>query len=98
MNPQVIDLISDSESDSVSVNGSSISNVNSDRDGATEIVQPKAEELREMLKSKGWAEMDANNIKDGIYRLYGCNGEVWTYKSKRAGSDATGNSIMCKEM
>lgn len=79
MRPEVIDLVSDSASESSSVNGDN--NVLNEQQGPG-VVSEKASQLRESLKNKGWIEVDAQNVKDDIDRIYAPKGEVWIYKSK----------------
>lgn len=81
MYPDVVDLISDSESESRSVNGDSNSIAEIEED-EVEVVTTKADELRESLRNTGWIEIDAHSIKDSIYKLYACNGDVWNDRSK----------------
>lgn len=85
MYPEIVNLISDSDSESVSVNGDQDSNAVVEQVEA-EVETTKADDLRESLRNKGWIEIDASNIKDSLYRLYACNGEVWNYKSKKSGA------------
>ncbi|CDS10806.1 hypothetical protein LRAMOSA11292 [Lichtheimia ramosa] len=80
MRPEVIDLVSESSSDSSSVNGDN--NVLNEQQAPCGVMTEKASQLRESLKNKGWIEVDAENVKDDIDRIYASEGEVWIYKSK----------------
>lgn len=71
-------------SESLSVNGDLNSNARNE-ELEQQVDTTKANKLRESLRDKGWTEIEAHNIKDSIYRFYGCNGEVWNYKSKKSG-------------
>lgn len=79
MRPEVIDL-GESSSDSSSVNGDN--NVLNEQQAPCGVMTEKASQLRESLKNKGWIEVDAENVKDDIDRIYASEGEVWIYKSK----------------
>ena len=94
MYPDVIDLISESESEpeSVSVNGDSNSiDSNKQRDMAvveSDVVRTRADKLRQLLRNEGFVEIDASSIKDSIYNHYASNGEVWNFKTKKSGQSA----------
>lgn len=80
MYPEVIYLVSDSGSDSSSVNGDQ--NGSNEQQVQVTVVHEKAAQLREKLKTNGWVEVNAKNVKDDIDRIYASEGEVWNYNGK----------------
>lgn len=94
MDREFIDLVSDSDHEAASINGE----LNGDNEQHVETtataVHENAARLRESLKKKDWVEVDAENVKDDIDRIYASEGEVWVYKGK--GVDPEKNAIKGK--
>lgn len=80
MHTEAIDPVSDSRSESSSSNVKH--NEPNEQQVEVTVVAAKAAKLRENLKTNGWIEVNANNVKEEISRIYAATGEAWVYNNK----------------